>query len=104
MSDTMLHEPDYWGSFTLIGSIDDIQNIDKSKEYFLGDIIYSKANRASYVYTNNGEFVRLESTCNDTDSSTLKMKPHPTNCVNCGAVLKDYRCEYCGTVNIDTYQ
>ena len=30
-------------------------------------------------------------------SSALKMKPHPTNCTNCGAVLKDYKCEYCGT-------
>ena len=97
MSDTMLPELNCWGSFTFIGSIDDIQNIDKSKEYSVGAIIYSKANRAPYVYTDNGEFVRLESTCNDTDSSTLKMKPHPTNCVNCGAVLKDYTCRYCGT-------
>ena len=96
MDDIMLHEPDCWGSFTFIGSIDDINNIDKNREYSLGDVIYSNADRGTYLYTNNGKFVRLES-CNDTDSSTLKMKPHPTNCVNCGAVLRDYKCEYCGT-------
>ena len=104
MSDTMLDTLRLNSVFKFIGHVDDIQNIDKNAEFSVGDIMYSEADRAPYVYTDNGEFVRLESTCSDTDSSTVKMKPHPTNYVNCGAVLKDYRCEYCGTVNIDTYQ
>lgn len=92
----MLHEPDYWGSFTFIGSIDDINNIDKNKEYSLGDVIYSKADRGTYVYTDNGKF-ELLGYDDDINSSTVKMKPHPTNCINCGAVLTDYKCKYCGT-------
>lgn len=96
MSDDMLYTSDLTSVYKFIGSIDDIQNIDKGKEYSVGDVIYSKVDRGTYLYTNNGKFERLES-CNDTDSSTLKMKPHPTNCVNCGAILKDYKCKYCGT-------
>ena len=33
---------------------------------------------------------------------TENMEPlygHPTNCINCGAVLHDYICEFCGTDN-----
>lgn len=96
MSDDILNTLRLDSVYKFIGSIDDINNIDKNKEYSVGDIIYSNSNRGVYLYTSNNEFERLES-YNDTDSSTLKMKPHPTNCVNCGAVLKDYRCEYCGT-------
>lgn len=98
MNDTMSYELNPVGSmFRLIGSIDDIQNIDKNAEFSVGDIMYSEANQAPYVYTDNCEFVRLESTCNDDTDSALKMRPHPTNCVNCGAVLTDYKCKYCGT-------
>ena len=54
------------------------------------------ANISNTVYTDEGKFEPLFAD-KDTDSSTMKMKPHPTNCANCGAVLKDYKCEYCGT-------
>ena len=100
MSDTMSYKINPVGStFKLIGSIDDIKNIDKNKAFSIGDVIYDKANRGTYLYTGNGKFEQLYSdgsTYSDTNSA-LKMKPHPTNCVNCGAVLKDYKCEYCGT-------
>ena len=96
MSDDMSYTLDLTSVYKFIGSIDDINNIDKNKEYSLGDVIYSKADRGTYVYTSNGKFEQLGS-YNDIDSSTLKMKPHPTNCLNCGAVLKDYTCKYCGT-------
>lgn len=95
MSDDMSYALDLTSVYKFIGSIDDIQNIDKGKEYSVGDVIYSKVDQGTYLYTGN-KFERLES-CNDTNSSTLKMKPHPTNCVNCGAVLTDYKCKYCGT-------
>ena len=87
---------DYKSSYKFIGSIDDIKNIDKNKEFSVGDVIYAEADQGAYVYTDEGKFEPLF-TENDTDSSTLKMKPHPTNCINCGAVLRDYKCEYCGT-------
>jgi hypothetical protein len=95
-------EIDYKTSYKFIGSIDDIKNIDKNKEYSVGDIIFTEADQGTYVYTSNGKFepLEVETTHNNgyTDySSTLKMKPHPTNCENCGAVLRDYKCEYCGT-------
>ena len=101
MSDTMLDTLRVGSIFKHKGSIDDIKNIDKNKAFSIGDVIYDKANRVTYLYTDNGKFEPLfsdGSTYNDTDySSALKMKPHPTNCTNCGAVLKDYKCEYCGT-------
>ena len=98
MSDAMSYKINPVGSkFRLIGSIDDIKNIDKNKVFSIGDVIYDKANRGTYLYTDDGKFVRLESTCNVDTDSALKMKPHPTNCENCGAVLRDYKCEYCGT-------
>lgn len=100
MGDTKSYKINPVGStFKLIGSIDDIKNIDKNKVFSIGDVIYDTATRETYLYTNNGKFEQLcsgGSIYNDTDSA-LKMKPHPTNCVNCGAVLKDYKCEYCGT-------
>lgn len=85
---------DYKISYRYIGHIDDIKNIDKDKEYSVGDILCD--GRSVYVYTDNGEFVKLCASENETNSAP-KMKPHPTNCENCGAVLRDYRCEYCGT-------
>lgn len=91
MSGTILN------TLKLKGSVDDIQNINKNKEYSLGDIIYSQSNRGIYIYTNNGKFERLESYNGIPITQHQKIKPHPTNCVNCGAVLKDYKCEYCGT-------
>ena len=73
-----------------------LKNIDKNRVFSVGDVIYDKVNRGTYVYTDNGEFVKLCASENDTNSAP-KMKPHPTNCVNCGAVLTDYKCKYCGT-------
>ena len=96
MSDTMLDTLRLNSVFKFIGHVDDIQNIDKNAEFSVGDIMYSEADQGTYVYTDEGKFEPLF-TDKDTDSSTVKMKSHPTNCVNCGAVLKDYRCEYCGT-------
>ena len=32
-----------------------------------------------------------------TEGQKVKYRSHPTNCVNCGAVLSGYKCEYCGT-------
>lgn len=97
MSDTMSYKLDPVGSkFRLIGAIDGIKNIDKNKAFSIGDIIYDKANQGAYLYTDEGKFEPLF-TDKDTDSSAVKMKPHPTNCENCGAVLRDYKCEYCGT-------
>jgi len=99
MSDTMSCKLRCGSSFKLIASIDDIKDLDKNRVFSVGDVIYDKAaNREAYVYTDNGEFVKLCASENDTNSA-LKMKPHPTNCINCGAVLKDYKCEYCGTLH-----
>ena len=95
MSDDMSYTLDLTSVYKFIGSIDDINNIDKSKEFSVGDILYSNADRGVYLYTGT-KFEHLES-YNDTDSSTMKMKPHPTNCLNCGAVLTGYTCKYCGT-------
>lgn len=38
-------EIDYKSSYKFIGSIDDIKNIDKNKEFSVGDIIYTEANQ-----------------------------------------------------------
>ena len=97
MSDTILNTLRLDNVFKFLGYVDDIQHIDKNAKFSVGDIIYNEFDRCAYLYTDNGKFELLESTCNDDTNSTLKMKPHPTNCVNCGAVLKDYKCEYCGT-------
>lgn len=95
MSDTMIDTLRLNSVFKFIGYINDIKNVYKNAEFSVGDILYSEADRAAYVYTDNSKF-ELLGYDDDTDY-TLKMKPHPTNCVNCGAVLKDYKCEYCGT-------
>ena len=96
MSDDMSYTLDLTSVYKFIGSIDDIKNINKNKEYSVGDVIYSNTDRGTYVYTDNGKF-ELLGYDDDINSSTVKMKPHPTNCVNCGAILKDYKCKYCGT-------
>lgn len=31
------------------------------------------------------------------EAGNLPEQPRPTNCANCGAVLKGRKCEYCGT-------
>ena len=43
MSDDMSYELNCWSNFMFIGSIDDINNIDKNKEYSVGDVIYAEA-------------------------------------------------------------
>ena len=96
-TDTILNTLRLDSVFKFLGYVDNIKNIDKNKEFSPGDIIYSEADQGGYVYTDNNEFEPLFDDGSTSTDYTLKMKPHPTNCANCGAVLKDYKCEYCGT-------
>ena len=39
--------------------------------------------------------------CLGTMNESTDQTSHPTNCVNCGAILHSCRCEYCGTEYFD---
>ena len=66
---------------------------DVTKEYTVGDICVKDG--SPYCYFPGQTWVSIEPTASDYEK---KIK-YPTNCKNCGAVLHDHICIYCGTNN-----
>ena len=65
-----------------------------------GDIIYDVATERMYVVDDKRRWVRIGCYTDLEEKPDLsKVKPYPSNCVNCGAVLHGHICEYCGAEN-----
>lgn len=66
-----------------------------SNNYDAGSILMTSDTSQIYVLNKANEIIEIVNTQDN--------KPHiirqqrPTNCVNCGAVLTSYKCEYCDT-------
>lgn len=69
-------------------------NFPKDANY--GDVFHCLYDNCTYVYVNN-EWVNIYST--EDLYSDNNQYDYPTNCRNCGAVLHNHICEFCGTDN-----
>ena len=69
---------------------------DESEEYQAGDLCIKDGGQ--YLCTTTS-WECISSGSIAYEPSTLKKISYPTNCKNCGAVLHNNICEYCGTDN-----
>lgn len=74
---------------------------DITHSYSTGDVCI--INGYPHMYIGNKEKIWeciSINPCDDKDNKTIMPKIiYPTNCKNCGAVLRNHICEYCGSDN-----
>ena len=71
---------------------------DATHSYLTGDICIIDGYPHMYI-GDNWECISINP-CDDKDNKTIIPKIiYPTNCKNCGAILHNHICEYCGSDN-----
>lgn len=83
---------------SVCGSLHYVGNYDNSVFYNYGDIVLLEDGRLA-ICTAVGDFTYL-GCCTDLMKAPDPVKPHITQCRNCGAPTdRDGYCYYCGTYN-----
>lgn len=62
----------------------------------VGSILLTSDTNQVYVLNKANEIIEVVTT-KENHSPRIEHSQKPTNCINCGAVLTSYKCEYCGT-------
>lgn len=66
-------------------------------------VVQSENRYRNYVYS-NGTFVLIYDESSEKEDNNKKLfVPKYTNCPNCGSVVKQDTCEYCGTIGLFKY-
>lgn len=73
----------------------DYVSMHQSQNFIKGQVCYAVDTQRFYIW--DGSVWVLFPTIDEIDDTSS----HPTNCINCGAVLNSCRCEYCGTEYFD---
>lgn len=77
-----------------------IKDIDTTRMYSdnlaAGSILIASDTNQVYVLNEAQEIIEVVN-AKDNHESHIIHEQHHTNCINCGAVLTSYKCEYCGT-------
>lgn len=83
--------------------VESFKELPKEAKY--GSICYCIKDKCVYIYNgynNDGVWVELCSVNElnyPTHTTTTITITYPTNCKNCGAILHNHICEYCGSNN-----
>lgn len=77
-----------------------IKDIDTIRMYSdnlaAGSILIASDTNQVYVLNEAREIIEVVNT-KDNHEPHIIHEQHHTNCINCGAALTSYKCEYCGT-------
>lgn len=80
-----------------ITQIKDLKEIRKyTNNLAAGSILMTSDTNQIYVLNKANEVIEIVNQGNNNKPHIIHSK-RPTNCVNCGAILSSYKCEYCGT-------
>ena len=77
-----------------------LKDIDTIRKYSTnlnaGSILITSDTNQVYILNKANEVIEVVSTEDNNKPHIMHSRRH-TNCVNCGAILTSYKCEFCGT-------
>ena len=90
-------ESDYMKTTFYMYTVKDIDTVRMySDNLAAGSILITPNTNQVYVLNEAQEIIEVVD-AKDNNESHVVYEQHPTNCINCGATLTSYKCEYCGT-------
>lgn len=77
-----------------VGSINFIGTYDPAKHYDYGDVCIRDGN--TFIFDGRNSWTEL-ATISDIHATTSTPMKYSSNCKNCGAPMRNHKCDYCGT-------